>query len=342
MLRVGIVGAGRVAQIAHVATLARVPDATVLAIADLREELARAVAARWGIARVYRSHAALIADPDVDAVVVVTQRTQTAAVAHDALAAGKHVLSEKPMALSTTDAAALVALAGARDLTYAVGYMKRHDDGVRRARAWAGEARERGTAGALLAVRAGMDGGDDGAGTDWLMTAEPRRDAGFTVTAPVADTAPRSAFDRFLNVFSHTTNLVRFVAGAPIVLGRAARTADGVTLAGTVADADFTASFAERAMPGWNEWVELRFERATLRIALPAPFAADGYAVVTVVDAAGDVRDLSEPGWAFARQAAAFVRDVRERRVPIASGADAVADVALAEDVWRASAPPES
>jgi predicted dehydrogenase len=337
VLRVGVIGAGRVAQIAHLATLSRVEGARVVALADLRPELAALVAARWNVARAYREHRELLADPDVDAVVVVTQRSQTAGVVADALRAGKHVLSEKPMALSTADARSLVELARERGLVYAVGYMKRYDRGIGVARERIARWRIDGSAGAMLLVRATMDGGDDQAGNDWLMTAEPRADAGFTVTAAVGDTAPKSAFDQFLNVFSHTTNLARFVTGAPIELTAAEQGARGVALAGRLLACPFAGSFADRVVAGWHESIDVVFERATVRVATPAPFDRAACARVTFAFADGGFEDCSGSEWAFERQAQAFVADVASGGEPLAPGSDAVADVALGEAFWHLS-----
>ncbi len=337
MLRVGVVGAGRVAQIAHLATLSQIEGARLVALADLRGELATLVARRWNIPRTYADHRELLADPEVDAVVVVTQRSQTAGVVADALRAGKHVLSEKPMALSTVDATALVALARERGLVYAVGYMKRHDRGIGVARERIARWRSDGSAGALLLVRATMEGGDDCAGTDWLMTAEARTDVGFTVTAAVGDPAPKSPFDQFLNVFSHTTNLARFLTGAPIELTAAEQGVRSAVVAGRLPDCPFAGAFADRVVPGWHESVEVVFEGATVRVATPPPFDRGGAASVTIAGANGTIEDCSLPGWAFERQARAFVDDATNGGVPLASGSDAVADVALGEAFWRLS-----
>jgi predicted dehydrogenase len=337
VLRVGIIGAGRVAQIAHLATLSQVAEARLVSLADLRPELASLVAARWNIPRVYAGHRELLADPDVDAVVVVTQRSQTAAIVADALRAGKHVLSEKPMALSTVDARALVQLARERGLVYAVGYMKRHDRGIGVARdriaQWCGD----GAAGAMLLVRATMNGGDDCAGSDWLMTTEPRIDAGFTVTAAVGDPAPKSPFDQFLNVFSHTTNLARFLTNAPIELTSAEQGAGNAVVAGNLPECPFAGSFADRVVPGWHESVDVVFERATVSVATPPPFDRSAAARVTIAHADGAIEDCSLPGWAFERQARAFVADAMHGSEPLAPGSDAVADVALGEAFWRLS-----
>ena len=339
MLRIGIVGAGRVAQIAHLASFARTDGVVVLAMADLRPELARLVAERWRIPRVYESHRELIADPEIDAVVVVTQRSQTSAIAREALAAGKHVLSEKPMALSTHDAREAVGLARERRRVYAVGYMKRYDRGVGRAReriaAWRGD----GSAGALLGVRIVMEGGDDRAGHDWLMSAEPRTDAGFAVGLPVADTSAKSPFDQFLNVFSHTTNLARFLVGERFVWRSGELDARSAALVGDLDGCPVSGFFCDRVVPGWHEQVEVVFERGSVSVALPAPFDRQGCARVTIAHAADGTVDCSGSEWAFAEQAAAFTAAVARGAEPLASGADAVEDVALAETFWRLAAP---
>jgi predicted dehydrogenase len=220
---------------------------------------------------------------------------------------------------------------------YAVGYMKRHDRGVAVARERIVQLRARGSAGALLLVRATMDGGDDCAGIDWLMTREARTDAGFTVTAAVGDPAPKSPFDQFLNVFSHTTNLARFLTGAAIELTSAEQGVRGAVVAGRLPDCPFAGSFADRVVPGWHESVDIVFERATVKVATPAPFDRAASARVSIAHAGGAVEDCSLPGWAFERQARAFVTDVTNGGVPLASGSDAVADVALGEAFWRLS-----
>ena len=327
MLRVGLIGAGRVAQCAHLAALAGVTDARVVAVADLRTDFAHAVARRWNIPRVHASHTELIADPAIDAVVIVTQRSQTAGIAAAALAANKHVLSEKPMALSSADARGLVELARSRALTYAIGYMKRHDAGVQRARAFIAS----GAAGALRAVRAEFEGGDDCSGADWLTTAEPRRDAGFTVGNPAGDVSARSRLDRYFNVFSHTTNLVRFVTGESLVAETATDAAGPARLTGRAGASPFIARFGDRTTGPWYERVWCDFDAGELSLTLPAPFDRAAHAAVTFTAAKGAVTDFSAPGWAFAHQAAAFVHDVRNHAEPLASGHDAIADVILAE-----------
>src|SRR5689334_9912963 len=122
-----------VGQMCHLANFAANPACRVVAIADLRPDLAAAAAQKFGVPRIYATHRELLADGEVSAVVVVTKRRATGPIVLDALNSGRHVLSEKPMAYTTLQAASLADAARRRSLVYSIGYMKRHDAGVARA-----------------------------------------------------------------------------------------------------------------------------------------------------------------------------------------------------------------
>jgi predicted dehydrogenase len=104
-IRVGIIGAGRIADFVHVPSLRLVPElCQVVAVASRDHEKTKAFADRWGIPRVHASWQALLDDPQVDAVVVCPPSDMNYAVASGAMAAGKHVLCEKPLALDYREA----------------------------------------------------------------------------------------------------------------------------------------------------------------------------------------------------------------------------------------------
>jgi predicted dehydrogenase len=107
-LRIGIVGCGFVTESRHLPALARIPEVSVVAIADVSTEARTRTAERFGVARAYARAEELAADPAVDLVAVCVPVASHAEVALSALGAGKHVLVEKPLALTLDEADRLV------------------------------------------------------------------------------------------------------------------------------------------------------------------------------------------------------------------------------------------
>jgi predicted dehydrogenase len=111
VLRIGIIGAARVAVYAMAAPAAANPRTKLAAVAARDPARAAAFAGTHGIAKVHETYDALIGDPLIDLVYVATPPALHAAVAIKALTAGKHVLVEKPFALDAAEARAIVAAA---------------------------------------------------------------------------------------------------------------------------------------------------------------------------------------------------------------------------------------
>lgn len=103
-LRIGLIGASRVATYAVIAASREVEGVAVTAVAARDPARAAAYASEHGIATVHRDYAALCADPDIDLVYIGTPPALHAEQAIAAIEAGKPVLVEKPFALSSADA----------------------------------------------------------------------------------------------------------------------------------------------------------------------------------------------------------------------------------------------
>ncbi len=108
-LRIGVVGVGQISG-AYLRTLRRLSNVSVVAVADLDEARARAAAAATPGARPL-GVAELLAADDVDLVLNLTIPAAHAEVAHAAIAAGKHVYGEKPLAVTTGQARQVLAAA---------------------------------------------------------------------------------------------------------------------------------------------------------------------------------------------------------------------------------------
>ena len=112
-VRLGVIGCGVIGTI-HVRAAAEAPEVTLAAVADQMAGRAQAKADEFGAERAYVEANELIADPRVDAVVLALPAAGRAQIAVQALAAGKHVLVEKPPALNAAEVQTMLAAQGDR------------------------------------------------------------------------------------------------------------------------------------------------------------------------------------------------------------------------------------
>ena len=124
-LRIGVLGAGAFASGTLVPLFAADRGARLVSIASARGASARHLAERHQIARATTDGAALLADPDVDAVVIATRHDLHAGLAAAALRAGKHVFVEKPLALDEAGLGEVLAAQRESGQQLFVGYNRR-------------------------------------------------------------------------------------------------------------------------------------------------------------------------------------------------------------------------
>ena len=154
----------------------------LVAIADINRDVADDTAKRYGYERAEYDWQAIADAPDIDAVSVVVANHLHREIVEGLLAAGKHVLCEKPLAGSLADAEAMVAAAEQTDRVTAVGYTYRRSPAVehdpprarRRAR-WASSFTSTDTTGATT------------------RSIRPRRSRGATAADPAPAHSPTSA-----------------------------------------------------------------------------------------------------------------------------------------------------
>ncbi|HEY8545734.1 MAG TPA: Gfo/Idh/MocA family oxidoreductase [Acidimicrobiales bacterium] len=195
-LRVAIAGAGFIGAVhAHAARRA---GAHVVGVAASSPERSREAAERLGAERAFDDAMALATAPDVDVVHICTPNHLHGPLASAALAAGKHVVCEKPLALDAAEARSLLAAADAAGLVATVPFVYRFYALVR-------EARARVAAGGIGPVRL-VHGSYL---QDWLATAE---DDNWRV-----DPALGGGSRAFADIGSHWCDLVEFVSGDRIV-----------------------------------------------------------------------------------------------------------------------------
>jgi len=338
MVNLGFVGCGTMGQLAHLANFATLEGCRVVALAERRPRLRHLVAEKYRISRQYDTHADLLLDPDIEAVVSVTPHGLNDQIAPELLRAGKHVMTEKPMASSVAGAEKIVQAAEDGGAKMMVGYMKRYDAGVQMAKRLLDELLATGRLGAVTFVRAHCFGGD------WMCnigapitTDEPYPQ--FT-PSPFPQWLPGNLYEKYdwvNNVFCHNINLVRFLLGEPTVGHVDLRGPAGVVL---LEFDGFCCSLevGQVSANHWDEHTQIYFEHGWLRIDTPSPLLRNVPAKVELYEA-GTIQRISCPqaewSWAFRRQAEHFIQCVAQDREPVSSGQDSLRDMYILEAIFK-------
>jgi predicted dehydrogenase len=126
-IRVGIVGCGEVTQIMHWPSLFQLADQfEVTALCDVSLLVLEELGRLWNINSLATNHRDLVTREDVDAVLIANPNAFHAEVVLDAMAAGKHVLVEKPMCVTRREASQIIAAQKKNNVVVQVGYMRRY------------------------------------------------------------------------------------------------------------------------------------------------------------------------------------------------------------------------
>jgi predicted dehydrogenase len=133
-LRVGILGCGPIAQFAHFESAAKARNAELFAICDVAEDLVQRMGDTWQPTKRYLDYDKMLADPELEAVIVATSDAFHVPASLKALEAGKHVLCEKPLGIAIEDVEKLEKAVRASGKLLQVGHMKRFDPGLEAAR----------------------------------------------------------------------------------------------------------------------------------------------------------------------------------------------------------------
>lgn len=346
-IRMGVIGCGEVAQIMHLPYLMELPEFTVEAVCDLSERVVNHIGDSYGVRRRYTDYTELIADGDVDAIVVATMNHVDVAVA--AAEAGLHLLVEKPLAFSPADAERIICAAGENGVKLMVGYMKRYDAAyefaARRVRAMKGIRliRVHDFAGSFTAhaplytlVRA-----------DDLPREQVRlsqREIELAVRRTVGgDRALADIYFSLLMLCSHDAAVMRGMFGAPTavefstVLGDRGLVSvlDYGDYGRCIFEADSGSKFS-----WWDEQIVVYGREEILSLEFPNPFVKHAATMVRVHETESRLPVLKETpvsfDEAFRREWHQFARCIRLDRRPRTTGEDAKADIELLLEMVRA------
>jgi predicted dehydrogenase len=341
-VRIGVIGGGFIAQVAHLYSFSRISEVRLVALSEPHDGLRHAVARRFGVEDTTSDYRTLLERTDLDAVIVCVPRRAQSIVVADALARVRAVLSEKPAAMTVDEAQRMITTAQNARATWAVGYMKRHDVGVKRFAKLLTELKNDQSFGAILDVSVRDACGAYGVPAPDHVRREGRRPVRYREAAAGPDFLPADVhpdYEYTINVASHDINLLRMFFGDALTVSSFSVRRGGVQYALLDAGA-FPISVA--VMPAnigrWDQRIDVTFARGRATLVLPSPLARQESASI-VVESPGRHEQMivsaADHVWAFEAQARAFVEAVTSGGEPQNTGASSVHDLALIDSLWR-------
>lgn len=126
-LNIGIIGAGRIGKVHMESITYNVPTARVLGITDVFKDALPALAEKYGIPKIYNDYKEMLADEEIDAVLVCSSTDTHADISIEAAQAGKHVFCEKPVDLTPEKVKAVIAAVEKAGVKLQVGFNRRFD-----------------------------------------------------------------------------------------------------------------------------------------------------------------------------------------------------------------------
>ncbi|MDA0989515.1 MAG: Gfo/Idh/MocA family oxidoreductase [Verrucomicrobia bacterium] len=340
-VRIGFVGVGSMGQCAHLRNYATLNSCEVVALAEIKPELGRRVADRYGVPAVYQDYEDMLAKESLDGIVASQPFTRHGVLVPELAKAGVPLFTEKPLAASIAVGEAILTALATHGTRHMVGYHKRSDPATEYAKAAIDGFVQSGELGAMRYVRALMPAGDwiaSGFST-MISTDEPNPKLAMDPPPADMDDATRGAYQSFVNYYIHQVNLLRHLLGEPYTCTHAdpsgvlfvGRSASGIAC--TIEMTPYQTSV------DWQESVLIAFEHGYINLSLPAPLAHNRPGQVEILkDTKGGKPEVIRPHlpWQHAmhRQAENFVRFVRGESAPC-EATEALEDLKVAREYIR-------
>jgi len=198
MIEIGIIGCGKIAQIRHLPEYAANKDAHIAGIFDLSNSRAQEVAKVYQT-KAYATYKELLEDPKIEAVSICTSNATHYEMTVEALRAGKHVLCEKPMAVTLEQCSSMVKVAEETNKYLMIG----HNQRLAKAHTHAKELIEKGEIGKILTFRTSF--GHSGPET-WII--DEKNNWFFDKKS--------AAFGAMADLGIHKTDLIQYLTGQKV------------------------------------------------------------------------------------------------------------------------------
>jgi predicted dehydrogenase len=351
-IRIGIVGCGEVTQIMHWPSLYQLADRyEVTALCDVSAVVLEELGRVWNIKNLATDHRELVARPDVDAVLVANPNPFHAEVTLDAIAAGKHVLVEKPMCITRREADQIISAQKTHNLVVQVGYMRRYAPAFLEACEAVGEMQEIKFARVrdFIGLNSLIVNSTSRVIRDEQLPKSVEKDARLREETSLlealggkATPGLRRAYTLMLGLSSHDLSAMRELLGMPNKVLFAAQRSGGVYLAAAFDYGGYVCQFETGVdrIARFDAHLEVYSDERVVRVQYDTPYVRNSpiRLLTTETDSQGGVTNrASHPGWGdpFVEQWKAFYDNVNENKTPKTGPADFAQDLELFAEMAR-------
>ena len=260
-MNIGIIGLGRVSQIAYLAQLVKNKKINSISICDTNFELLKKISNKYNISKYYSKYQKMLENEDLDLIFLIVNRFFGENLAEKILKHKKKfvLFSEKPFALSLKRANKLVKLAQKKNKTFLVGYMKRCDDGIKILKNEINKL----NLGRISSVDYNSFDGNS------FDSQEKYIKYNFKKISKKKNTAEL----KFLNTQCHSINLLEYLFGKlNLEYSNVNLFGEGITIFKNNKNIKFVLKNKFNRNTEWYEKIKIFFEKGIIDVEIPAPF----------------------------------------------------------------------
>lgn len=351
-IRIGIIGCGEVTQIIHWPSLFQLADRfEISALCDVSPRILGELGRRWNIENLATDHREVVSRRDVDAVLIANPNVFHAETTLDAIAAGKHVLVEKPMCMTRREADEIVSALQGRNLVVQVGYMRRYApafleacDAVKKINEIK-FARVRDFIGlnSLIVNATSRVVRDEHLPSSVKRSTKLREEAALSeALGEKSIPALRRAYALMLGLSSHDLSAMRELLGMPEKVLFAAQRSGGTYLVGALDYGSYVCQFETGIdhIARFDAHLEVYSDQQIIRVQYDTPYVRNLPIRILTTQTnghSGVTERAAHPAWGdpFVEQWKAFYENVIGKKVPKTNPSDFVQDLELFAEMIR-------
>ncbi|MBZ0294693.1 MAG: Gfo/Idh/MocA family oxidoreductase [Anaerolineae bacterium] len=345
-LRVGIVGCGEATQILHLPSLYQLRDKfEAVALCDISRTVMNGVGNAWQIPAEKRflDYQELIAQDDVDAVLIANPNAYHKEIILAAISAGKHVLVEKPMCITLEDADEIIAADAVSDCVVQVGTMRRYSPSFVSACQLVKEMEDInlcqvhdviGRNSQFIEATSNVIHADD-ITSDQIEALRQRTNESITAAIGVVPDALRNTYNLLLGLSTHDISAMRELIGMPERVLYAAQKYNGGCITAAFDYGTFICHFetGTNAVAEFNAYLQVNSRERVVRVEYDTPYVRNLPIYLEVLDANGrhGVKRTRQHTWSdpFVEEWLAFYDNVMNKKTPKTSPQDFRHDLEL-------------